>query len=55
MPVKDVLILVQVLAPLLEDLYAYIKGGKRPVWIDTLPATSRSRVLIEVAKARKNG
>jgi hypothetical protein len=53
MSVSEVAKAVQVLAPLVEQVVTAIRGGETPEFLTSLPDTLRSRVTLELIKARQ--
>lgn len=51
MSVANLLTALSILAPLIEELVAYLRGGPKPKWFSELPEKSRSRVELERQKA----
>ena len=54
MSVKDMLLAAKVLAPLIQDVAVYLRGGEKPIWFRELPAKSRSQVEYEALIAIKS-
>jgi hypothetical protein len=52
MSVTTTLAAVQVLAPLVAEVAAYLRGGDVPTFFVTLPDTLRSRVVLDALKAQ---
>jgi hypothetical protein len=52
MSVSEVAKAVQVLAPLVEQVVTAIRSGETPEFLTSLPDTLRSRVTLELIKAR---
>ena len=51
MSITNLITVISILAPFLEELVEYLKGtGPKPDWFSNLPEKSRSRVEIERLK-----
>ena len=46
---------LEVIAPIVEEMYAYLyQGGAKPEFMTLLPTTMRSRVAFEAARKRQS-
>jgi hypothetical protein len=52
MSVNTVLAVLQILAPVVEELVKYIQGGDKPAIMTSLPTVLQSRLALERAKVR---
>lgn len=48
----DVLKAITIVAPLIEEIVEYLRGGDEPAFLQSLPATLKSRVALEMRKAK---
>lgn len=49
---SEVLRAITIVAPLIEEIVEYLRGGDEPAFLHTLPATLKSRVALELRKAK---
>lgn len=53
MHLMDILKALEVLAPLVEQVVKYLRGGDEPAFFATLPATLKSEVALKAKIARE--
>ena len=44
---------MEVLAPLIVDTIAWLRGGEKPDWMTTLPTELQSTIILRRIKARR--